>query len=140
MIVAVARRGTPVPAGFDRILWIRKAGEETECTRQALEDAARRIVAVGGDGFLRNAAAAFFDGRRNVFPERALAIVPAGTGNDVALMLRIPNEPHRAAQVARNGFEVAYDVAFAGDRLFLNIAQVGVGAAAVRAANAWGKR
>lgn len=132
MIGAVVRRGAePLPGIRTEVS--AGPGDETRCARRLLEAGAERVIAVGGDGFIRGVAAGFFDGRRNRFPKAALAIVPAGTGNDVARLLRIPRDG------AIDGPAAPFDVGFLNDAPFLNIAQVGVGACAVEAANAWGK-
>jgi diacylglycerol kinase (ATP) len=71
-----------------------QAGDATDETRAALRTGYQLIAVVGGDGTLSEAAAGFFDfGERRegvdrlpvpVAPEAALAILPAGTGDDFA--------------------------------------------------------
>lgn len=71
------------------------AGDATEKTRTALLDGYKTIAVVGGDGTLSEVAAGFFEfqGNENVAafhtpsqinPDAALAILPAGTGDDFA--------------------------------------------------------
>ncbi|HEX8708227.1 MAG TPA: diacylglycerol kinase family protein [Pyrinomonadaceae bacterium] len=72
------------------------AGDATERTRAALREGYRLIAVVGGDGTLSEAAAGFFEqppDERGALPERvpapvraeaALALLPAGTGDDFA--------------------------------------------------------
>nr|MBA3767966.1 hypothetical protein [Acidobacteriota bacterium] len=73
----------------------RHAGDATTCTRRALGDGYRIIAVVGGDGTLSEAAAGFFTDRAMkredalalpspINQQAALAILPAGTGNDFA--------------------------------------------------------
>ncbi len=73
----------------------RHAGEATTETRRAVGDGYRVIAVVGGDGTLSEAAAGFFTDRAvkredalalptPINREAALAILPAGTGNDFA--------------------------------------------------------
>ncbi len=72
----------------------RFAGDATDETRSALSNGCELIAVVGGDGTLSEAAAGFFesgDGGQSaplpINPKAALAILPAGTGNDFALGL-----------------------------------------------------
>lgn len=70
------------------------AGDATLETRRALRAGYRTIAVVGGDGTLSEAAAGFFDDRaervereelpRPVNDQAALALLPAGTGDDFA--------------------------------------------------------
>lgn len=79
------------------------AGDATSRTRSALESGCCLIGVVGGDGTLSEAAAGFFsspgttdaDGPlpRLINPEAALAILPAGTGDDFARNLAGRREP-----------------------------------------------
>ncbi|MCU1264662.1 MAG: uncharacterized protein JWM21_980 [Acidobacteria bacterium] len=67
-----------------------KAGDATRRTRGALEEGSRLIGVVGGDGTLSEAAAGYFappggDGLpSSINAEAALAVFPAGTGDDFA--------------------------------------------------------
>jgi YegS/Rv2252/BmrU family lipid kinase len=67
------------------------AGSATSETRAALKSGCRLAAVVGGDGTLSEAAAGFFEFGESidappqpVNPEAALAILPAGTGDDFA--------------------------------------------------------
>jgi YegS/Rv2252/BmrU family lipid kinase len=64
------------------------AGDATGAAALALGAGYRTIVAVGGDGTISETAAGFFelsgDLPRSIAPDSVLAIVPAGTGNDLA--------------------------------------------------------
>lgn len=70
----------------------RSAGDATNQTRLALKAGTDVIAVVGGDGTLSEAAAGFFDLNSDipsqVNPQAALAILPAGTGDDFARGLR----------------------------------------------------
>ena len=69
------------------------AGDATSRTRAALRAGYQTIAVIGGDGTLSEAAEGFFDLAKStdptllptsINPEAALAIIPAGTGDDFA--------------------------------------------------------
>jgi diacylglycerol kinase (ATP) len=63
---------------------------------------AGRVVLVGGDGTVHTAA--------NLFGgERDLALVPAGSANNIARSLGIPLDPRAAAELASNGHAYPLD-------------------------------
>jgi diacylglycerol kinase (ATP) len=71
------------------------AGDATLQTRAALKAGCQTIVAVGGDGTLSEAAAGFFEFSEDenelpklIAPNAALAVLPAGTGDDFARGLK----------------------------------------------------
>src|ERR1044072_7448090 len=87
-----------------------RQGETEERTRAALERGCETVAAVGGDGTLSAVANGFFepcaelseDARpRAVNPESALALLPAGTGDDFARGLAGGRREPLAAWVAR---------------------------------------
>jgi YegS/Rv2252/BmrU family lipid kinase len=81
------------------------AGDATETTRNALRDGYSTIAVVGGDGTLSEAASGFFEFSKSdntaspahlpspVNSSAALAILPAGTGDDFARGLAGKREP-----------------------------------------------
>lgn len=88
--------------------------------REELSRGAERIVVGGGDGSIA-AAAGVLAGTR-----AALGVLPLGTANDFARSLRIPDDLERALRVVSRGAVRAVDVAWLGDRAFLNAASLGV--------------
>lgn len=69
----------------------KSASDATTKTRAALREGTTTVVVVGGDGTLSEAAEGFFEFNsdpaqppESVNPQAALAILPAGTGNDFA--------------------------------------------------------
>jgi diacylglycerol kinase (ATP) len=130
------------------------AGDATGKTRTALREGYTIIAVVGGDGTLSEAASGFFefqeDEDRNAFgppipvkAEAALAILPAGTGDDFARGLsagtRAPLEKWLATLInyCRGGnsdsvrlIDVIQGRATGGERDFicLNVATIGLGA------------
>jgi YegS/Rv2252/BmrU family lipid kinase len=87
------------------------------------------VAAVGGDGLLRPIAAAL-KGR-----ESALALIPAGRGNDLARVLGIPRDPGEATRIAVEGAERLLDVASVDGTPYLGIASLGFDSDANRIAN-----
>ena len=108
---------------------------ETESTEDAHE-AARGwrgglLVAAGGDGTVNEVVNGL--GRAG-FPEGVvLAVLPLGTGNDLAATLQIPNRIEDAARLLRGGEVRKLDAvrigpAGVGDNFFANVATGGLGA------------
>ena len=96
----------------------------------------RRIVVAGGDGTMHNVlqALANTDG---LSADTPLALLPMGTGNDLAGALGIPLDPEQAARTALHGRTRALDLAVDEDGdVLANVAHVGVGAEAARRAAA----
>jgi diacylglycerol kinase (ATP) len=129
------------------------AGDATERTRAALREGYRLIAVVGGDGTLSEAASGFFEFEDNgshdrshlpssISQDAALAILPAGTGDDFARGLMGRREPlekwltHFIAHVrlddssAARAVDVIYGQVEQGERAFicLNVATIGLGA------------
>jgi YegS/Rv2252/BmrU family lipid kinase len=104
---------------------IQHVAEEAERAATAGET----VVAVGGDGLLRPLAAALKGGTG------ALALIPAGRGNDLARVLAIPRDHARAARVAVEGHERLLDVADVDGTSYMGIASFGFDSDANRLAN-----
>ena len=104
------------------------AGHARELAAEAGQ-AGDTVVSVGGDGLLRPLAAALRD------TDGALAVVPAGRGNDFARVLGVPEDPLVAARIAVQGKERMIDVAQAGGEVYLGIASLGFDSDANRIAN-----
>jgi YegS/Rv2252/BmrU family lipid kinase len=77
-------------------------GEATRLAERAAASGRTAVVAVGGDGTLHEVLNGLL--RAQVEERPALGIVPVGTGNDYARMLRIPGrEAPTAARILRDG-------------------------------------
>jgi YegS/Rv2252/BmrU family lipid kinase len=87
------------------------------------------VAAIGGDGLLRPLAGAL------KHTDGALALIPAGRGNDFARVLGVPKEPGQAARVAVLGDERLVDVASVDHTPYLGIASCGFDSDANRIAN-----
>ncbi len=105
------------------------------------------LIVVGGDGTISEVVNGL--GKAG-FPEGVtLAILPAGTGNDLAATLAIPDDPDEAEDVLRQNRVRNLDVVRVrsegiGEQFFINVATGGMGAEVSGAADAqmksrWGK-
>ena len=112
----------------------------TVLTKQALHNGYTRIVSVGGDGTHHEILNGFFDDYMPINPAASLAIVPQGTGSDLARTLGI-FKSRDAIEIIRHGRSMRVDigrVSFTrwdgepGVRYFINIADFGIGGAIVK--------
>jgi diacylglycerol kinase (ATP) len=105
------------------------------------------LIVVGGDGTISEVVNGL--GQAG-FPEGVtLAILPAGTGNDLAATLAIPEDPDEARAVLRQNRVRTLDVVrvrseSSGEQFFINVATGGMGAEVSGAADGemkkrWGK-
>ena len=78
------------------------------------------VVLGGGDGTMNAAAEALLEAGR------PLAILPLGTGNDLARTLGIPLDLLAAADVAAGGVTRRIDLGRVNDRYFFNVASIGL--------------
>src|SRR5690606_22410889 len=94
-------------------------GHGREIAAAAVRDGVDVVVAWGGDGTVNEVAGAL------VHTPTALGIIPSGSGNGLARLLRMPADPASAiARIAR-GTTRAIDAGVIADRLFVNVAGVG---------------
>ncbi len=105
------------------------AGDAERLSREAVDDGADLILALGGDGTIRAVAVGLGD---SGVP---LAILPAGTGNDLIRTLRLPLLLDAALDVALNGEERPLDLWLWNERPFLNVAGFGIDAATAAVVN-----
>lgn len=131
--------------GYD-LDWVETEGPE-DAVRAAKEWSEGLLIVAGGDGTVNDVVNGL--GKAG-FPEGVtLGILPAGTGNDLAATLCIPEEADAAEDVIREGRVRTLDIAQVrsegiGERFFINVATGGLGAE-VSAANdeetkgKWGK-
>jgi diacylglycerol kinase (ATP) len=131
--------------GYD-LEWIttQSPGDATEAAREWRNGL---LIVVGGDGTISEVVNGL--GRAG-FPEAVtLAILPAGTGNDLAATLAIPDDPDEAEAVLRQNRVRNLDVVRVrsegiGEQFFINVATGGMGAEVSGAADGemkkrWGK-
>jgi YegS/Rv2252/BmrU family lipid kinase len=110
-------------------------GDATRLARQALEDGADRVVAIGGDGTINEVVNGFFRDGEPVAPEAELGVIPFGTGGDFRKSVRIPKDTAKAAQILARGKTRRIDVGVieltlreggTDKRVFANIASFGI--------------
>jgi YegS/Rv2252/BmrU family lipid kinase len=111
-------------------------GHATELARAGIAAGCERIVAVGGDGTMNEVAQTL------IGTPAALALVPCGSGNGLALHLGIPTAPRRAlALLAEESSRVAViDTGAANGRPFCNTMGLGFDAEISRRFNRLARR
>ena len=99
-------------------------GHATDLARAAVEDGCQRVVAVGGDGTMNEVAQAL------LHTSAALALVPCGSGNGLALHLGLPlDAPSAISRSADPSAKVAViDTGLVNGRPFFNAMGVGLDA------------
>ena len=102
-----------------------------DARRAAEEWSEGLLIVVGGDGTVTEAVNGL--GRADFPNDVTLAVLPMGTGNDLAATLAIPNATGGAREVIRQGRVRRLDVARirsegVGERFFINVATGGLGA------------
>ena len=95
------------------------AGHATVLADEAVKEKHRCIVALGGDGTVREVAMGLL-GSSSV-----MGLLPCGTGNDFARPLKIPANADRAVDVLLNGEDIGIDAGYANDEFFINVAGFG---------------
>jgi YegS/Rv2252/BmrU family lipid kinase len=78
------------------------------------------VAAVGGDGTMNTAANALAG------TDRPLAVIPAGTANDLARTLGLPDDPAEAAALIAGGVTRSIDLGEVNGCYFLNVASIGL--------------
>jgi len=125
-------------AGLEyRVVRTARPGHATGAAREALLGGERFLVAVGGDGTVHEVVNGMLDDGKPVAPDAVLGVIAAGSGCDLIKSFGLPADAEQAAgHLAGDQVRVidVGSVACAGQdklRYFVNIAQVGLGAAVV---------
>jgi YegS/Rv2252/BmrU family lipid kinase len=101
--------------------------EAIDVARMGIESGFTHIVAMGGDGTINEVANGV------VGSDAALAVIPAGTGNDFIRMTGIPSDYRQAVDLLLHGRERTIDLGLVGDdRYFVNGLGVGIDAQVAR--------
>jgi YegS/Rv2252/BmrU family lipid kinase len=114
------------------VAFTERAGDEERLTERALQAGAQTIVAVGGDGTASAIGAALLRRKSTA----SLAIVPSGTGNDIAKTLGVNRwTPRQIAELVESGSPIRIDVGVADGHFFLNSCGFGFDASVLEASN-----
>jgi diacylglycerol kinase family enzyme len=105
-----------------------------EAIQEAVDKGAKRILIAGGDGSIATAASVVAG------TDVELAVLPGGTLNHFAKDHGIPTDLAEALKVAAAGVTRKADVAYVGDRLFLNTSSIGAYVTFVRVRERFEKR
>ncbi len=97
--------------------------------QKAVADGMERVLVSGGDGTVKEAAEAL------VGTGVDLAVLPAGTGNLLAVNVGIPNDTEAAMRLALSGEALPTDVGRANGQVFLIMAGIGADARMIRDAD-----
>jgi len=95
------------------------SGHAQDLAKQAVDNGASLIVAVGGDGTVNEVLQAI------VFSKIPIAIIPTGSGNGLARHCNIPLNIEKAVQLISTGHLLPIDIGHANDRFFISNAGVG---------------
>ncbi|MFC2168986.1 diacylglycerol/lipid kinase family protein [Acidobacteriota bacterium] len=118
--------------------------QATEISRVAIKEGSELIVGVGGDGTMNEIANGFFEGKQLINSESVMGIIPSGTGCDLMRSLNIPVGLKNALHVITQAPSSLIDIGKARflsqsgekqERLFLNIADFGLGGEVVHRMN-----
>ncbi|MCX7632051.1 MAG: diacylglycerol kinase family lipid kinase [Turneriella sp.] len=136
-----------------KVVFTERRLHATELARAAVQTGAELVVAVGGDGTISEVAGGFFDEKgkplKPLKQAPALGIVPAGSGSDYARTLGIPRSAALALQLLRNPRTRTVDVGLVefttldgqkARRIFVNIADIGIGGEVVDILEKQGKK
>ena len=119
----------------ETVLHTKYAGHATQLVRELLRGEYTHVVSVGGDGTHHEVVNGFFDGENAINSEATMAILPQGTGSDLARSLNL-RTVEDALRALRGGISLDVDVGrvrFVNheghDTLeyFLNCAHIGFG-------------
>jgi YegS/Rv2252/BmrU family lipid kinase len=85
------------------------------------------VMVAGGDGSVNRGAELCLE------KQATLAVLPSGTANDFARNLGLPDDPKQLCQLVAEGTCVLVDVAEYNEKLFLNVAHIGLGSVSAQA-------
>jgi diacylglycerol kinase (ATP) len=118
-------------------------GHATEIVRESLKAGSNRIIAIGGDGTFNESVNGFYENGQLINSDAVFGVIPCGTGSDFIKTMEIPNNETLAVRKIINDNiktidlgKVTYKVKTEDrSRLFLNIAEAGIGGAVVERVN-----
>lgn len=113
-----------------RAYFTRRAGDGTVMAARACDQGAKLIVALGGDGTLREVLNGL-DLQKNI-----MAVIPAGTGNGLIRSLSIPLNWHKCFRGLSRWEPRRIDIGRVNNELFLNSVGIGLDGAVAEAVSA----
>ncbi len=117
-----AREAALRELGLDgEVVFTERPWHAIELARQAVEEGHDRVVAVGGDGTMNQAAGGLLQAGGGT-----LCLVPLGTGNDIARTLHVPLDWRQAAAIVADPGRREVDLIRVGDHVVLNAIGVGL--------------
>jgi YegS/Rv2252/BmrU family lipid kinase len=119
----VSGAGANANAAAQRVARVtERARHAADLAREALAAGVHTVIAWGGDGTINEVGTVLAG------TNAALGIIPAGSGNGFANALGLSRRPRAALEAALHGVERLVDVGELNDRVFLNIAGIGIDA------------
>lgn len=116
--------------GHSDVAFTECPGDEERLTERALHAGAQTIVAVGGDGTVSAVGAAILRRKSTT----SLAVMPCGTGNDIAKTLGVSGwAPRQIAELVERVSPTRIDVGLADGHYFLNSCGFGFDASVLEA-------
>ena len=94
-------------------------GHAKELANQCVEDGFKNLAVVGGDGTINEVLSEIIDKDIN------LAVIPKGTGNGFARMMKIPLTPKKAIKSLKKWKPISCDIGKLNEDYFINIAGLG---------------
>lgn len=102
-----------------KIQFTESAGHATDLAKAAIHSEHSIIVAVGGDGTVNEVAAGLINSNKT------MGIIPAGSGNGLAMHLGIGRNIPKAIEVINNGRSICIDTCVLNQRPYINLAGIG---------------
>ncbi len=95
------------------------AGHAITLSKEAVDNGADVVVAVGGDGSVNEVAQSL------IGTNTCLGVLPGGSGNGFAMHLGLGRNPEKAIEFLNTGKELLIDTCSVNDRFFANVAGIG---------------
>lgn len=108
-----------------------EAGHATKLTKALVDNGAKIIVVIGGDGTVAEVAKAIYG------TDAALGIIPAGTGNDYRRAVGVPDEIEDSVEFLLEGKPTPCDALEVNGEIYLNIISMGFDVEVAKRANAY---
>jgi len=107
--------------GLDYLVYTSEyAGHAVELAEKALKERHGAVVAVGGDGTVREIAGVL------KYTDQVMGIIPSGTGNDFVRVLGIPvGDPEAAAEILVRRTVKSVDMGEVNGEVFCNVGGIG---------------